>query len=44
MSKMQSACKHPERCVIGYPSNPPHLIPLVEVVGGAKTLAKAAVT
>ena len=37
MSVMQSACKHPERCVIGHPFNPPHMIPLVEVVGGAKT-------
>ncbi|MEI9975855.1 MAG: 3-hydroxyacyl-CoA dehydrogenase NAD-binding domain-containing protein [Ignavibacteriota bacterium] len=37
MSVMQSACKHPERCVIGHPFNPPHLMPLVEVVGGAKT-------
>jgi 3-hydroxyacyl-CoA dehydrogenase len=37
MSVMQSACKHPERFVIGHPFNPPHLIPLVEVVGGAKT-------
>src|SRR5262249_10542268 len=27
----------PERCVIGHPFNPPHLIPLVEVVGGNKT-------
>jgi 3-hydroxyacyl-CoA dehydrogenase len=34
---IQSACKHPERCVIGHPFNPPHIIPLVEVVGGAKT-------
>jgi 3-hydroxyacyl-CoA dehydrogenase len=33
----QSQCKHPERCVIGHPFNPPHLIPLVEVVGGEKT-------
>jgi len=33
----QSSCKHPERCVIGHPFNPPHLIPLVEVVGGEKT-------
>ena len=39
MSVMQSACKHPERCVIGHPFNPPHLIPLVEVVGGEKTSA-----
>ena len=38
MSEIQSACeKHPERCVIGHPFNPPHLIPLVEIVGGTKT-------
>ena len=37
MSVMQSACKHPERCVIGHPFNPPHMIPLVEVVAGEKT-------
>jgi len=37
MSVMQSACQHPERCVIGHPFNPPHVIPLVEVVAGAKT-------
>src|ERR1700688_4431828 len=41
MSVMQSACKHPERCVIGHPFNPPHVIPLVEVVGGAKTSVDA---
>src|SRR5258708_13431233 len=34
---IQLACKHPERCVIGHPFNPPHVIPLVEVVCGAKT-------
>jgi 3-hydroxyacyl-CoA dehydrogenase len=33
----QSSCKHPERCVIGHPFNPPHLVPLVEVVGSEKT-------
>jgi 3-hydroxyacyl-CoA dehydrogenase len=38
MSEIQSSCRfHPERCVIGHPFNPPHLIPLVEIVGGAKT-------
>ncbi len=37
MDAIQSGCKHPERCVIGHPFNPPHIIPLVEVVGGAKT-------
>ena len=36
-SVMQSQCKHPERVLIGHPFNPPHLIPLVEVVGGTKT-------
>jgi len=41
MSVMQSACQHPERCVIGHPFNPPHLIPLVEVVGGSKTSPEA---
>src|SRR5438876_1654873 len=34
---MQSQCKHPERVLIGHPFNPPHIIPLVEVVGGTKT-------
>jgi 3-hydroxyacyl-CoA dehydrogenase len=37
MSVIQSGCKHPERTVIGHPFNPPHVIPLVEVVGGEKT-------
>jgi 3-hydroxyacyl-CoA dehydrogenase len=38
MSEIQSGCPfHPERCVIAHPFNPPHLIPLVEIVGGAKT-------
>ena len=38
MSEIQSACvMHPERCVIGHPFNPPHLVPLVEIVGGSKT-------
>ncbi len=38
MDAIQSGCKrHSERCVIGHPFNPPHVIPLVEVVGGTKT-------
>jgi 3-hydroxyacyl-CoA dehydrogenase len=38
MSDIQSGCpSHPERCVIAHPFNPPHLVPLVEIVGGAKT-------
>jgi 3-hydroxyacyl-CoA dehydrogenase len=41
MSVMQSACRHPERCVIGHPFNPPHVVPLVEVVAGEKTSPRA---
>jgi 3-hydroxyacyl-CoA dehydrogenase len=37
MDVIQSGCKRPQRCVIGHPFNPPHVVPLVEVVGGAKT-------
>jgi 3-hydroxyacyl-CoA dehydrogenase len=38
MSEIQAACRlHPERCVIGHPFNPPHLVPLVEIVGGTLT-------
>jgi carnitine 3-dehydrogenase len=40
-SVMQSACRHPERVVVGHPFNPPHIVPLVEVVGGAKTSPEA---
>jgi 3-hydroxyacyl-CoA dehydrogenase len=36
-SVMQSKCKHPERVLVGHPFNPPHIIPLVEVVVGTKT-------
>jgi 3-hydroxyacyl-CoA dehydrogenase len=41
VSAMQSKCRHPERCVLGHPFNPPHLIPLVEVVGGKRTSPQA---
>lgn len=37
MSVMQAECVHAERTVIGHPFNPPHVIPLVEVVGGTRT-------
>lgn len=39
MSRLQSRCVHASRFVIGHPFNPPHLIPLVEVVGGDQTSA-----
>lgn len=37
MSVMQAKCRRPERTVIGHPFNPPHVMPLVEVVGGTNT-------
>ena len=40
-SVMQSNCKHPERVLVGHPFNPPHIVPLVEVVGGTKTSPEA---
>lgn len=37
-SRIQEFCEHhPERVLIGHPFNPPHLVPLVEVVGGEQT-------
>jgi carnitine 3-dehydrogenase len=36
-SELQADRAHPERYVVGHPFNPPHLIPLVEVVGGRAT-------
>src|SRR5258705_4850890 len=40
-SVMHTNCKHPERVLVGHPFNPPHIIPLVEVVGGSKTSPEA---
>lgn len=37
VSRLQSACTRPERCLVGHPFNPPYLIPLVEIVAGPKT-------
>ncbi|MBF4160762.1 3-hydroxyacyl-CoA dehydrogenase [Nocardioides sp. CBS4Y-1] len=36
-SAFQGGCRHPERVVVTHPFNPPHLVPLVEVVGGRAT-------
>ena len=36
-SDIQAGANHPERLLVGHPFNPPHLIPLVEVSGGAQT-------
>jgi len=36
-SEFYANATQPERCVVGHPFNPVYLLPLVEVVGGAKT-------
>jgi carnitine 3-dehydrogenase len=40
-SAFQNACRHPERVLVTHPFNPPHLVPLVEVVGGRRTSEEA---
>ncbi|MBD9502596.1 L-carnitine dehydrogenase [Pseudomonas sp. BGr12] len=40
-SEFYADTTHPERCVVGHPFNPVYLLPLVEVVGGAKTAPEA---
>ena len=37
ISQIQADRVRPERYVIGHPFNPPHLVPLVELVGGEQT-------
>jgi len=39
-TKIAAAMKHPERLIVGHPFNPPHLVPLVEVVPGERTSAE----
>jgi carnitine 3-dehydrogenase len=40
MTEIQKAAHRPERCLIAHPFNPPHLVPLVELVPGEKTDGK----
>lgn len=37
----QANCSHPERVLAGHPSNPAHILPLVEVVAGDATVPEA---
>lgn len=37
MSEIQKVTEKPQRCVLAHPWNPPILMPLVEIAGGAKT-------
>ncbi len=41
VSRLQIRCKRPERCVLGHPFNPAHLVPLVEVATGEASDAAA---
>ena len=45
ISAIQACCTHPQRVIVGHPVNPPHLLPLVEVIGGeaasAEVIARA---
>ncbi|HJO03865.1 MAG TPA: 3-hydroxyacyl-CoA dehydrogenase NAD-binding domain-containing protein [Acidobacteriota bacterium] len=36
-TRLQAACSHPERLLIGHPFNPVYLLPLVEIVPGEQT-------
>lgn len=38
---LQRDCKHPQRVMVAHPFNPPHLVPLVELVRGDKTAPAA---
>ena len=40
-SDIQAKCSHPERVLVAHPFNPPHLLPLVEVVAGAQSAPAA---
>lgn len=37
ISEIQKESRYPGRCIIAHPFNPPHLIPLVEIVKGEQT-------
>jgi 3-hydroxyacyl-CoA dehydrogenase len=37
MTRLAAECRHPERCILAHPFNPPHLVPLMELAGGERT-------
>jgi L-gulonate 3-dehydrogenase len=37
MTSVSTRTRHPERCVVVRPTNPPHIIPYCEIIGGEKT-------
>jgi len=40
-SDIQSGARHPERILVAHPMNPPHLVPMVELVAGKATAPEA---
>ncbi len=36
ISEIRMRAARPERCLLGHPFNPPHILPLVEVAGGSR--------
>jgi L-gulonate 3-dehydrogenase len=37
MTEIARHTRHPGRCVVAHPVNPPHVVPVVEVLGGERT-------
>jgi 3-hydroxyacyl-CoA dehydrogenase len=37
MTRIAEKTTHPERCIAAHPTNPPHIVPLVEIIAGEKT-------
>jgi 5-formyl-3-hydroxy-2-methylpyridine 4-carboxylic acid 5-dehydrogenase len=44
ITKLQAHISHPERMVGMHWSNPPHIIPMIEVIGGEKTVPETVAT
>ena len=40
-SDLQIGASHPERILVGHPMNPPHMVPMVELVAGRMTSSEA---
>lgn len=36
-TQLQAKMRNPERLIVCHPFNPPHLVPLIEIIGGEKT-------
>lgn len=41
-SRMVKSCSHPSRIIVAHPFNPPHIVPLVEILGEDETVVSRA--